>query len=93
MKYRTGVKSESHLTGALSAISSEQNRGGFVLPLGGGGYFMLIPFALFKLGVESILKKENAYLFYMHPWEIDADQPRVNDASMFFRFRHYTNLY
>jgi len=117
MKYRTGVKSESHLTGAdlaagsvagltgalslpretrsmfhWGAISSEQNRGGFVLPWGGGGYFRLIPFPLFKLGVESILKKENAYLFYMHPWEIDADQPRVSDASMFYRFRHYSNL-
>jgi polysaccharide deacetylase family protein (PEP-CTERM system associated) len=63
-----------------------------VLPWGGGGYFRLIPFPLFKLGVESILKKENAYLFYMHPWEIDADQPRVNDASTFYRFRHYSNL-
>ena len=63
-----------------------------VLPWGGGGYFRLIPFPLFKLGVESILKKENAYLFYMHPWEIDADQPRVNDASPFYRFRHYSNL-
>jgi len=63
-----------------------------VLPWGGGGYFRLIPFALFKLGVESILKKENAYLFYMHPWEIDADQPRVSDVSIFYRFRHYSNL-
>jgi hypothetical protein len=28
----------------------------------------------------------------MHPWEIDADQPRVSDASTFYRFRHYLNL-
>ena len=61
-------------------------------PWGGGGYFRLIPFRLFKLGVQSILKKENAYLFYMHPWELDPEQPRVAEASKFFKFRHYINL-
>ena len=76
----------------LSAISSEQNRGGFVLPWGGGGYFRLIPFPIFRLGVQSILKKENAYLFYFHPWEIDPDQPRVYEASRSYKFRHYVNL-
>jgi len=49
---------------------------GFTLPWGGGAYFRIIPFSIFKLGVGNILKKENAYLFYMHPWEIDPDQPR-----------------
>lgn len=64
----------------------------FVLPWGGGAYFRLIPFPIFKRGVESILKKENTYLFYMHPWEIDPDQPRVGKASPSCKFRHYTNL-
>ena len=63
-----------------------------IFPWGGGGYFRLIPFFLFKRGVESILKKDGAYIFYMHPWEIDPDQPRVEDASWFYKFRHYTNL-
>ena len=31
-------------------------------------------------------------MFYLHPWEIDPDQPRYNNASWFSRFRHYTNL-
>jgi len=63
-----------------------------VFPWGGGGYFRLIPFPLFRLGVRSILKKENAYLFYMHPWEIDENQPRVDEAFVFYKFRHYINL-
>ena len=63
-----------------------------IFPLGGGGYFRLIPFFLFKKGVQSILKKENAYLFYTHPWEIDPEQPRVNQASAFYKFRHYVDL-
>ena len=64
----------------------------FVLPWGGGAYFRIIPFSIFKRGVESILKKENAYLFYMHPWEIDPDQPRVGETSPSCKFKHYINL-
>ncbi len=63
-----------------------------VLPWGGGGYFRLIPTGLFRLGVRSILKKQGGYLFYMHPWEIDSDQPRVSEIGPSFRFRHYLNL-
>jgi polysaccharide deacetylase family protein (PEP-CTERM system associated) len=63
-----------------------------VLPWGGGAYFRLIPFPIFRLGVQSILKKENAYLFYFHPWEIDPEQPRMNEVSIFYKFRHYINL-
>ena len=63
-----------------------------VFPWGGGCYFRMIPFPLFRWGVKSILKKEKAYLLYMHPWKIDPQQPRVNEVSTFFRFRHYINL-
>ncbi len=63
-----------------------------ILPWGGGGYFRLIPSPPFMAGVKSILKKQNAYLFYIHPWEVDPEQPRVNEASAFFKFRHYINL-
>ena len=66
--------------------------GNQVVPWGGGAYFRLIPSHLFSMGVKSILKKKKAYLFYMHPWEIDPGQPRVAKASTFFKFRHYTNL-
>ena len=63
-----------------------------IFPWGGGGYFRMMPFSLFRWGVQSILKKEKNYLFYMHPWEIDPDQPRVNEASRICKFRHYVNL-
>jgi hypothetical protein len=42
--------------------------------------------------VKKILLEQGAYVFYMHPWEIDPDQPRVRDASRSYRFRHYVNL-
>ena len=63
-----------------------------IIPLGGGGYFRLMPFMLFKYGVKKILQKDNAYIFYMHPWEIDPEQPRVDEAYPTYKFRHYINL-
>ena len=63
-----------------------------VVPWGGGGYFRMIPSSFFKAGVRKILKDEGVYLFYTHPWEFDPDQPRVHDAPVFFKFRHYINL-
>ncbi len=63
-----------------------------ILPWGGGGYFRLIPAKLFKYGVQSILKKQRAYLFYLHPWEIDPGQPRISQAPKTLKFRHYLNL-
>lgn len=63
-----------------------------VLPFGGGGYFRLFPLFLFISAVKNILKNQTAYIFYLHPWEIDPDQPRVREAGRLFKFRHYVNL-
>ena len=62
-------------------------------PIGGGGYFRLYPYAFTKYLVTSYLEKEKQpYSFYFHPWEIDAEQPRLTQASLKSRFRHYINL-
>jgi len=66
--------------------------GAWTFPLGGGGYFRLLPTAIFNLGIKAILKQQEAYLLYMHPWEIDPNQPRLKSASLNYKFRHYTNL-
>ncbi len=71
---------------------SNLNVGGRIFPWGGGGYFRLIPLVLFELGIRRILKSDGAYLFYMHPWEIDPEQPRVEVAKWMYRLRHYINL-
>ncbi len=65
---------------------------GRTIPMGGGGYFRLMPIWLFKRAVRTIINKEGAYLFYMHPWEIDPGQPRVKNLPLSYRFRHYVNL-
>lgn len=76
----------------LKTQNSKSKTQNLELPWSGGGYFRLIPLPLFTAGVNTILNQNNAYIFYMHPWEIDPDQPKVDNAPAFFKFRHYLNL-
>lgn len=64
----------------------------FDLPWGGGGFFRLFPIFVFELGVKYITKKQNDYLFFLHPWEIDPGQPQMEGVGRINRFRHYYNL-
>jgi len=65
---------------------------GYRLPMAGGGYFRLYPYPLTRAGLRQINNKANKpFIFYLHPWEIDADQPRIQ-AGWLSRFRHYNNL-
>ena len=61
------------------------------LPIAGGGYFRLYPYWLSKMGLQQINRQQKPFIFYLHPWEIDPEQPRIA-ASWFSRFRHYNNL-
>ncbi|GAC18535.1 XrtA system polysaccharide deacetylase [Paraglaciecola arctica] len=64
------------------------------IPIGGGGYFRLYPYKVTEKLVRKYLRQEKQpYSFYFHPWEIDADQPRLNNAPLKSRFRHYVNLH
>ena len=63
------------------------------LPCAGGGWFRLLPYDVFRLGLRRFHGEHGApALFYTHPWEIDPDQPRVPVPSRVSRFRHYVNL-
>jgi polysaccharide deacetylase family protein (PEP-CTERM system associated) len=63
------------------------------IPWGGGGYFRLIPYSVWLQGVRSILRSRLPYIFYIHPWEIDAEQPRVAGLKATDRFRQRVNLH
>lgn len=66
---------------------------GLSIPAAGGGYFRQYPYCVSKyLFNRASLNQTRSQIFYLHPWEIDQDQPRVKGASIFSRFRHYTNL-
>jgi hypothetical protein len=63
------------------------------LPLAGGGYFRLFPYVMTAKGLKKINDQEKKpFVFYLHPWELDPQQPRINGAPAKSRFRHYLNL-
>ncbi|MDQ4419647.1 DUF3473 domain-containing protein [Sphingobium sp. DEHP117] len=60
---------------------------------GGGGFFRLMPYGFTRWAVGQVNRTDQRpAIFYFHPWEIDADQPRVANAPLKSRLRHYTNL-
>jgi hypothetical protein len=62
------------------------------LPMGGGGYFRILPYWWTRRGIELLNDQERQpAVFYLHPWEIDPDQPRLNGGAL-SRQRHYYNL-
>jgi polysaccharide deacetylase family protein (PEP-CTERM system associated) len=61
------------------------------LPVGGGGYFRLLPLALTRRALQALERRGRPAALYLHPWEFDPDQPRVRAAPL-ARFRHYLNL-
>ena len=71
---------------------STLNFGVYRLPVGGGGYFRIFPYWLSSNAIRIINKYEQEpAMFYLHPWEIDPDQPKI-PCSALSRFRHYHNL-
>jgi len=66
---------------------------GKTLPCGGGGYFRLYPYQFSRWALRHVNRADGqAGMFYFHPWEIDAGQPRQQGITFKTRFRHYLNL-
>ena len=62
------------------------------IPIAGGGYFRLYPYALTRAGLARVNNSDKQpFIFYLHPWELDPEQPRVK-VGWKSRFRHYNNL-
>jgi polysaccharide deacetylase family protein (PEP-CTERM system associated) len=63
------------------------------LAAGGGGFFRVLPYGFSRWAIRQVNRQDQRpAVFYFHPWEIDPKQPRVPNASMRSRVRHYTNL-
>ena len=61
------------------------------LPIAGGGYLRMLPFSYTRMGVRLAWSEGLPVVSYIHPWEIDPEQPRIH-APIKSRLRHYTNL-
>lgn len=63
-------------------------------PASGGGYFRLMPYPMSRWLLQRVNRIDRQpAIFYFHPWEIDAGQPRIAGISAKTRFRHYLNLH
>ncbi len=62
------------------------------LAAGGGGWFRMFPYAFSRWAFGQVNRESHPGIFYFHPWEIDPDQPRVADAPLKSKLRHYTKL-
>jgi polysaccharide deacetylase family protein (PEP-CTERM system associated) len=71
-----------------TVANGDKNKG-----IGGGGYFRLFPYWLSKRRIDKYMREtDQPYNFYFHPWEIDADQPKIESAPFKSKIRHYVNL-
>lgn len=63
-------------------------------PASGGGYFRLLPYVVSRWLLRRVNQVDRqSAVFYFHPWEIDAGQPRIDGINAKTRFRHYLNLH
>jgi len=97
--YGTAVEAAGphHLTTPSGAALMEfpmttRTIAGITVPVSGGGYFRFYPYGLSAWLLRTVNARAQPFVFYMHPWEVDPEQPRIQ-APLKSRFRHYTNLH
>ena len=82
-----------HADGVVELPMTTLRAFGRNLPCAGGGWFRLLPYAVFRTGLRRVEATETTPgIFYFHPWEIDPGQPRVTSAALRSRLRHYSGL-
>lgn len=82
-----------HANGLLEYPISTALLLGRKIPVSGGGYFRLFPYWFTRYALQAINQKEaKPFIFYLHPWELDPEQPRMRHARFLSRFRHYNQL-
>jgi len=61
------------------------------IPCSGGAYLRFLPYPVYKMLVGRVVDAGRSFIFYIHPWEIDENMPRVK-LPVLKGLRHYTNL-
>jgi polysaccharide deacetylase family protein (PEP-CTERM system associated) len=64
---------------------------GMRIPAAGGAYLRILPFSLVSRALSESRRAGQSAVFYVHPWEVDPDQPRI-EVSPVARLRHYRGL-
>jgi polysaccharide deacetylase family protein (PEP-CTERM system associated) len=80
-------------TGLLEIPVTTLRMAGRNFPSSGGGFFRLLPYSVSRWMLRRVNRRDNqSAVFYFHPWEIDAAQPRITGIDAKTRFRHYVNI-
>lgn len=66
--------------------------GRFNLPIAGGGYFRLYPLSVTLRGIAAVAARQRPFMFYLHPWEVDPEQPPIRNVDWKRRWRHTVGL-
>jgi polysaccharide deacetylase family protein (PEP-CTERM system associated) len=61
------------------------------LPIAGGAYFRLLPYRMTRHGIAAVNRSGDPVVFYLHPWELDPDHPRI-PLPRRIAVTHYANL-
>ena len=78
--------------GSIAEVPSSTVRlGRLNLPTAGGGYFRLLPYGWTRWGMSKLNGAGEPAVFFIHPWEIDVDQPRL-PVGRLTSIRHYHGL-
>ncbi len=89
---RAGIYQLKSGAGTIWEVSpSTMNACGLQLPVAGGGYFRFFPYSASKVFLKSLEKQGFQLVMYLHPWELDPEQPRM-DGPVLSKVRHYLNL-
>ena len=83
------IKGSSFLEAPVATVDLRGKR----ISCAGGGWFRAMPVSVTKpLLRRAANTLSGPVIFYFHPWEIDEQQPRIDDAPLKSRFRHYLNI-
>jgi polysaccharide deacetylase family protein (PEP-CTERM system associated) len=61
-------------------------------PVAGGGWFRLFPLWLTRRAISRINHEGHPAIVYLHPWELDPEEPPIPGASKLSHLRHRMNL-
>jgi polysaccharide deacetylase family protein (PEP-CTERM system associated) len=62
------------------------------IPVAGGAYLRFFPLQFITRGIRKLNNIESkSAVFYIHPWEIDSDQPRIK-VNKLAALRHYGGI-
>jgi polysaccharide deacetylase family protein (PEP-CTERM system associated) len=101
LSYRYGIAGAHRRAGPLTTPSgatlfeiplSTCRLPGLNVPISGGGYFRLYPYALTRALARRLQHQGLPLVFYVHPWEYDVDHPRIQMPRRVPELTHYHNL-